>query len=277
MNNKYFKLIQSIVTCLAFFYLYKFFNENINSNEINIRFTPKSFLIILLLFISNHLHSLGWSRILANSEKLSKKDTYLFAMKSHIGKYSFLKFGNFFIKLSQDYEKINKRNFFGKAIIEQISSVVIALTFGIYILYNDNSLLTFGLVLLVNAILFLLFTKLTANKSRISEKSTYSNSYLFYYLSTTCIQFLAIAYFFKSVEITQFVYFSAVYLFSSALSIVVSVIPAGLVVKESIFLYFASINLGETELLNTLIQLRFLFIFADIVSYFYSLFLLKRN
>ncbi|MBC8299184.1 MAG: hypothetical protein H8E55_25795 [Pelagibacterales bacterium] len=277
MNNKYFKLIQSIVTFLAFFYLYNFFNENINSNEINIRFTSKSLLIIFLLFVSNHLHSLGWSKILSDSESLSKKDTYLYAMKSHIGKYSFLKFGNFFIKLSQDYEKISKRNFLVKAAIEQISSVAIALTFGLFILYNDNLLLTFGLVLLINAILFFIFTKLAVKRSQISEKSTYSNGYLLYYLGNTCIQFLTIAYFFKSVEISQFIYFSAVYLFSSAISIVVSIIPAGLGVKESIFLYFSAVNLGQTEILNTLIQLRFLFIFADIVSYFYSLFLLKKN
>ena len=113
-------------------------------------------------------------------------------MKSHIGKYSFLKFGNFFIKLSQDYEKISKRNFLVKAAIEQISSVAIALTFGLFILYNDNLLVTFGLVLLINAILFFIFTKLAVKRSQISEKSTYSNGYLLYYLGNTCIQFLSV-------------------------------------------------------------------------------------
>ena len=193
MNNKYFKLIQSIVTFLAFFYLYKFFNENINSNEINIRFTSKSLLIIFLLFVSNHLHSLGWSKILSDSESLSKKDTYLYAMKSHIGKYSFVKFGNFFIRLSQDYEQIGKKRFLGKAAIEQITLVLFGLTFGLFqITLIDNEIIKIITILIINLFLIYLFNSFVMNKKLIKiDMGT-----LWYYLGTTFVQFSCLLYYF---------------------------------------------------------------------------------
>jgi len=40
-------------------------------------------------------------------------------MKSHIGKYSFVTFGNFFIRLSQHYEHTAKKNIFTSSLIKQ--------------------------------------------------------------------------------------------------------------------------------------------------------------
>ena len=61
MNNKYFQLIQVIVTSLAFYYLYNFFRNEVNSSEINLQIGTNSLLIIVLLFLANSFHSYGWA------------------------------------------------------------------------------------------------------------------------------------------------------------------------------------------------------------------------
>ena len=96
MNNRYFKLIQLIVTSLAFYYLYNFFRNEVNISAIDLQIGTNSLLVISLFFLANNLHSLGWSDLYTKEQSFNHKDTYLFAMKSHIGKYSFVKFGNFF-------------------------------------------------------------------------------------------------------------------------------------------------------------------------------------
>ena len=70
-------------------------------------------------------------------------------------------------------------------------------------------------------------------------------------------------------------HFKGPVLFSSAISIIVSVIPAGLGVKESIFIYVSNGILNSTTFLNLLIELRILFIISDFLSYLYSVILLK--
>ena len=131
MNNKYFKLIQVIVTSLAFYYLYNFFRNEVNTSEIDLQIGTNSLLVITLFFLVNNLHSLGWSNLYTKEQNFNYRDTYLFAMKSHIGKYSFVKFGNFFIRLSQNYEQTKKKDFLAKAVLEQTVLVIFGISFGI--------------------------------------------------------------------------------------------------------------------------------------------------
>ena len=274
MNNRYFKLIQLIVTSLAFYYLYNFFRNEVNTSDIDLKIGPNSLLIITLFFLANNLHSLGWSDLYTKEQGFNNKDTYLFAMKSHIGKYSFVKFGNFFIRLSQNYEKTKKKDFFTKALLEQTVFVIFGISFGLfYVLSAYSAILIIFFVVLFNFLLIYVFNKFINKKIKSSiEIKTFR-----FYIATMFLQFFSLSIFFNSVGFDEYLYFAGIYLFSSAISIVVSVIPAGLGVKESIFIYVSNGILDSTFFLNLLIELRILFIISDFLSYLYSIMLLKNK
>ncbi len=237
MNNKYFQLIQVFVTSLAFYYLYNFFKNEVNSSEINLQIGTNSLLIIVLLFLANSFHSYGWADLFSKENEFDYKDTYLFAMKSHIGKYSFIKFGNFFIRLSQNYEATEKKKFFTKAVLEQIILVVFGLSFGLFYVLPLNSLISIiFLVIVLNFILMYIFRKFINKKTKtLIEIKNFR-----FYIATTFLQFSSLSIYFNNLDFEEYLYFAGIYLFSSAISIIVSVIPAGLGVKESIFLYVSN-------------------------------------
>ena len=274
MNNRYFKLIQLTVTLLAFYYLYNFFSNEVNTSEINLQIGTNSLLIITLFFLANNLHSLGWSDLYTKKQGFNNKDTYLFAMKSHIGKYSFVKFGNFFIRLSQNYEKTQKKDFLTKALFEQSVLVIFGISFGLFYLLSANSaFLIIFLVIILNFVLIYMFNKFINTKIKSSiEIKTFR-----FYIATVFLQFFSLSIYFNSVGFDEYLYFAGIYLFSSSISIVVSAIPAGLGVKESIFIYVSNGILNNTFYLDLLIELRILFIISDFLSYLYSVILLKNK
>jgi len=274
MNNRYFKLIQLTVTLLAFYYLYNFFSNEVNTSEINLQIGTNSLLIITLFFLANNLHSLGWSDLYTKKQGFNNKDTYLFAMKSHIGKYSFVKFGNFFIRLSQNYEKTQKKDFLTKAVFEQSVLVIFGISFGLfYVLSANSAFLIIFLVVILNFLLIYMFSKFINKKI----KSSIDIKTFRFYIATVFLQFFSLSIYFNSVGFDEYLYFAGIYLFSSAISIVVSVIPAGLGVKESIFIYVSNGILNNTFYLDLLIELRILFIISDFLSYLYSVILLKNK
>ena len=274
MNNKYFQLIQVIVTSLAFYYLYNFFRNEVNSSEINLQIGTNSLLIIVLLFLANSFHSYGWADLYSKENEFDYKDTYLFAMKSHIGKYSFVKFGNFFIRLSQNYEQTEKKKFFTSAVIEQSILVLFGMSFGLfYVLPINSPISIIFLVVVLNFILMYLLRKLINKKT---EKLIEIKNFRFY-ITTVFFQFSSLSIYFNELDFEEYLYFAGIYLFSSAISIIVSIIPAGLCVKESIFLYVSNGIFNSIYFINILIQIRILFIVADILSYLYSVILLKSK
>ena len=274
MNNKYFQLIQVIVTSLAFYYLYNFFRNEVNSSEINLQIGTNSLLIIVLLFLANSFHSYGWADLHNKEKEFDYKDTYLFAMKSHIGKYSFVKFGNFFIRLSQNYEQTEKKKFFTSAVIEQSILVLFGMSFGLfYVLHINSPISIIFLVVVLNFILMYLLRKLINKKT---EKLIEIKNFRFY-IATAFFQFSSLSIYFNELDFEEYFYFAGIYLFSSAISIIVSIIPAGLGVKESIFLYVSNGIFNSIYFINILIQIRILFIVADILSYLYSVILLKSK
>ena len=274
MNNKYFQLIQVIVTSLAFYYLYNFFRNEVNSSEINLQIGTNSLLIIVLLFLANSFHSYGWADLYNKEIEFDYKDTYLFAMKSHIGKYSFVKFGNFFIRLSQNYEQTEKKKFFTRAVLEQSILVLFGMSFGLfYVLPINSPILIIFLVVMLNFILMYLFMKLINKKT----KKLIEIKNLRFYITTVFLQFSSLSIYFNELDFEEYFYFAGIYLFSSAISIIVSIIPAGLGVKESIFLYVSNGIFNNIYFINVLIQIRILFIVADILSYLYSVILLKSK
>ena len=263
-----------IVTSLAFYYLYNFFRNEVNSSEINLQIGTNSLLIIVLLFLANSFHSYGWADLYSKENEFDYKDTYLFAMKSHIGKYSFVKFGNFFIRLSQNYEQTEKKKFFTGAVIEQSILVLFGMSFGLfYVLPINSPISIIFLVVVLNFILMYLLRKLINKKT---EKLIEVKNFRFY-IATVFFQFSSLSIYFNELDFEEYLYFAGIYLFSSAISIIVSIIPAGLGVKESIFLYVSNGIFNNIYFINILIQIRILFIVADILSYLYSVILLKSK
>ena len=160
-----------------------------------------------------------------------------------------------------------KSNWFTKSIIP-----FFGISFGIfYILSSSSAVLIIFLIVILNFLLIYLFNKFINKKLRSSIET---KTFLFY-IATVFLQFGSLSIFFNSVGFDEYLYFAGIYLFSSAISIVVSVIPAGLGVKESIFIYLSNGILNSTSFLNLLIELRILFIISDFLSYLYSVILLK--
>jgi uncharacterized membrane protein YbhN (UPF0104 family) len=187
-------------------------------------------------------------------------------MRSYIGKYAAIKIGSYVIKYSQDFKLFDKKKFLKLAFFEQLVSLIVGLTFGIFYLFRDseNTFYPLILIFLINFLLFFGLKYSVSKKNNLFSKIVNSTSL---YMLNSLYLFFIISEYIKTYNVNNYLLISAIYIFVSSLSMIFSIIPAGLGVKEAGLIFLLTGIIQEHEIINLLIELRIFFIISDIFSY----------
>lgn len=265
-ENIIFKILKLITTVASFLYLYHYFSDAYIREAINIKFGAQGLIFISLFVFSNILLSIAWSKNIRKIFDLDEVDSFLVSMRSYIGKYAAIKIGSYVIKYSQDFKLFDKKKFLKLAFFEQLVSLIVGLTFGIFFLFKDveNNFLPLVIIFLINFLLFFAFKYSVSKKNNLFSKIV-NNSAI--YMLNSFYLFFIIAEYIKTYNFNKYLLISAIYIFVSSLSMIVSIIPAGLGVKEAGLIFLLTGIIQEEELINLLIELRIFFIISDILSY----------
>ena len=252
LNNKFFKLLNIIITFFCIFLLIKQFETIRNFNL----FTLKKLVpVLFLVFISYILQSIGWSFL--NSNTLNKYHIFNW-LNSNLGKYLPLKVGVVGKRLlNNKIEKIsNTSSVFKLTLFEQIFIFISPVIFYLLISLKGLLLVTFCLI-----IIYIIFR---------FKSSIHFRSFIFYFLSEI-IFLIALSLFIKNFNNFQNVKIAIIYMLSSVLSILIITAPAGIGVREMLFVKIANFNyLYSPEIFSAIISIRIFLIFVDILIFLTS-------
>lgn len=269
-ENLIFKVLKVLVTVASFLYLYNYLSDSYIKETIDIKFGIQGLMFISLFVFSNILLSIAWSKNIREIFGLNEFDSFLVSMRSYIGKYAAIKIGSYVIKYSQDYKLFDKKQFLKLAFFEQIVSLIVGLTFGVFYLYKDleNTFFPLILIFLINFLLFFALKYSVSKKNNLFSKIV-NNTAL--YMLNSFYLFFIISEYIKTYNLNEYLLISAIYIFVSSLSMIFSIIPAGLGVKEAGLIFLLTGLIQENEIINLLIELRIFFIISDIFSYLLGL------
>ena len=269
-ENVIFKIMKVLITGASFLYLYNYLSGAYVRETINIKFGIQGFIFILLFVFSNILLSIAWSKNIREIFGLNEVESFLVSMRSYIGKYAAIKIGSYVIKYSQDFKLFDKKQFVKLAFFEQLVSLIVGLTFGIFYLFKnlENTFLPLILIFLINLLLFFALKYSVSKRNNLFSKIV--NNIVLYMLNSFYLFFI-ISEYIKTYNVDKYLLIAAFYIFVSSLSMIFSIMPAGLGVKEAGLIFLLTGIIQEQEIINLLIELRILFIISDIFSYLLGL------
>jgi hypothetical protein len=269
-ENVIFKIMKVLITGASFLYLYNYLSDAYVRGTINIKFGIQGFIFILLFVFSNILLSIAWSKNIREIFGLNEVESFLVSMRSYIGKYAAIKIGSYVIKYSQDFKLFDKKQFVKLAFFEQLVSLIVGLTFGIFYLFKnlENTFLPLILIFLINLLLFFALKYSVSKRNNLFSKIV--NNIVLYMLNSFYLFFI-ISEYIKTYNVDKYLLIAAFYIFVSSLSMIFSIMPAGLGVKEAGLIFLLTGIIQEQEIINLLIELRILFIISDIFSYLLGL------
>mgnify|MGYP001212647916 FL=1 len=265
-ENIFIRIFKLIITISSAFFLYNYFLKNSDIIFIKLNLNFNFFFFVCLFTISNISYSFAWATNINSTFNLNKYESFTVSMKSYIGKYAGIKIGSYVIKFSQNIKTFNKKDFIKLSLFEQFITVLIGLTFGVFYFYAEakSNLAPLVLILATNFILFFIYIKVIKNLDKLLSNIT--SSIPIYFVSSSYL-FFVITKYAQSLNFENFIYFGAIYFFVSAISVIVSIVPAGLGVKEAMLIFLLDGLIEESLLLNVLIELRIIFVLADIFSW----------
>lgn len=263
-KNLKLKLFNQILSFLSLIYIFDLFSNLNYSFNIN----KNIFLAMVFIFIAYLLQALSWSLILNNSFNSQSVNVWLTTL---IGKYIPFKIGSIVMRYSKDYElKLIERNSkkYLSSILKEITlQILTGFSFVILFILSALEMNIFVRNLFFVLIFFLLFYKI--NKKKI---------YLIYIFNL--LSYLAFAFSFNTLISGYFngdsIVLSLFYIFVSLLTILFIGAPAGLGIREFLYVYILqklnmNFSFEESVLTETAINLRLLLIFSDLLIYFFML------
>ena len=252
LSNKLFKLLNIIITFFCIILLIKQFESIRNFNL----FTLNNLVpVLILIFISYILQSIGWSFL--NSNTLNKYQIFNW-LNSNLGKYLPFKVGVLGKRiLNNRIEKVSKASsVFKLTLFEQI--YIFISTAILYLLITLKGLLVVTFCLIT---IYLIFR---------FKSSIHNRSFIFYFISEI-IFLIALSLFIKNFNNFHSIKIAIIYMLSSVLSILIITAPAGLGVREMLFVKIASLNyLYSPEIFSAIISIRIILIFVDILIFLTS-------
>ena len=257
LNNRIFNLINIIITFYCIVLLIKQFESITNFNLITLK---NSFPTLFLVFISYLLRSIAWSLLYTNT--INKYQIYNW-LNSNLGKYLPFKVGVVGKRLlNNKTENVsNTPILFKLTLFEQFFVFISPIIF--YLVITLNGLLLFSFFL-ISALLIFRF-----------KNFTHFNSFIFYFISEI-IFLIALSIFIKNFDIIQNIKIAIIYMLSSVLSFVIITAPAGIGVREMLFVKITSFNkLYSPEIFSVIVSFRIILILVDILilitSYLFKL------
>lgn len=270
------KYLKNVAYILSLFFLIKViseikietFQELLNLNKFNIFFS------IVLLTLSQLLIGLSWSNFLNKNYNVKKKISFDLWLNSISAKYLPGKIASPILRIEDNIFKGYKFELYNHMLTETIILILINIVIGSYIFYkNIFNYLTFFLI--VNIFFSILFrlNKIEFKKFKLSYLKN-----IFYLELSSILSFLGIYFFIKAFNLPNDFDLSLIYIFVSGLSMLVFIVPAGIGIRESLFIEIGNSNSINTSLLASIgILLRVLNILVDLIFVIISLRALKNK
>jgi len=251
--QKNLSLFNFFITLVSFFYLYKTFQIDLTL----FKFSFNYFIFIFFTILMNFFLASAWSYLFYNKFSINVTATWLI---SGIGKYVPFKIG--LVSKRYIYSKLYKSDkpFTRYLIIEFF------LNFAIFFVFSLIGFLEYKLYLisLIFVLLLIFRQKLNIKVFFCNVAAFIANMFaltFFYYLNFTQINF-------------DFVFN---YILTSVVGNLFVGSPAGIGIRESIFMNYTQFYTFESQFFTLLVLLRILYILSDVLSYFFGYVLLELS
>lgn len=260
-ENKFSKFLNYLITFISLYYVIQKFGEI----EIEILKKVNLTMIISGIFLvccSLVLQSFAWSNLFfsKNSKYLSKV-----WINSNIGKYFPFKIGIILNRYSK-IEEASLINISKNYITEQILIISITTMFAVPLFFFEK-LIFISLVFISFLGIPLILLKL---------KADYFKPSCFYYLSSIMnVIFLSLL----TREIFGYVDFKvvSVYIFSMIIGMFIFTAPAGIGIREAVFIYFLESTLISSDILNFILISRVIYFLADVLILIFGNYYFKNE
>ena len=248
------KFLNRLLTIICLFFLFRL-TQNI---DFRFQFDVEYIAASLLIIVGYLFQSISWSLILKNKFESTIVISWFVSV---IGKYIPFKIGVPLLRVSEDVENsdVQSHKYFVSFLKEFLFQIISGVMFStIYILAKIsevNVFVIFGIYLILN-LAFSIYLK--SNLFLINFFNTIS--YLFFLLAIVYIGNLM----FREINFDL----GIAYIVSSVISLIFVGSPAGIGIREYLFIFLFQSNLiyFEINYLQFLVSIRIIFIFSDFIS-----------
>ena len=257
--QKNLKKFNLVLTFFSFWIIYQTFN-NINLSNLNIRYSRNIFMIGLLLYVANLII---WSRFMSSNYGQFNLSYLINWSRSRLGRY--IPSGILLVttRLEEELpEDKNSKNIIFGLLEEQflfsiigISSVSLYLNFEIF----KNEYLNF----FASSLLVLIFLKIIYLYLKIEFTSLIK--YTFNFILIINLNFIFLEMISSGLHTEDSYKIAAFYFLSTCIGLLFVGVPAGLGVREVIFLNITNIFLNEIDIVQILIATRIIYLLFDLL------------
>lgn len=267
------KLFNYFLSIASMGYIFIYIKENYSLNIFDFDF---NFLDLVFLIFCYFLTGIIWVNYVNNSEYDNFKERFFDWSYSNLGKYIPGSLGLLTMRLEQK----NNKNTGSKEVLiglleEQFIAPIIMLPVLVTSLFYINSNLYFLILFMLTLIYFFLFKKLYFSKLFKKKKTILSSQKL--YLLSLLMNMGFVFIIFSNFDSTNFKYLSIYYLISANLGLFFVGVPAGVGIRETVFLFLIKNSSVVLPNFNAIIYLRALYLTADIGFGFIGLFFKFKN
>lgn len=260
MNKK----LKNIINLTIAFFIFLFL---INMDEKNLYFSLflkifndhpiKNLTVILFLIISNFYVAFFWVNLSKDENKNKELSNWLI---SNFGKYTPIKVGSILLRINNSSNSENKKETIKKIGIEQFLLILQGVSIIFFIFIKVNTIYKIILIVLYFFGFHYLIKNLFSKIIKIR--------YLYLLHISLIFNLIGISIFLETAEYTRFLDIAIIYIVSSSLSLLIFFIPAGLVVREGLFIYLSNTFLDTSNLVFIALGLRILYIVTDLILLF---------
>ena len=265
--NKYTKNIVYLIALI--FFIRVVLQINLSLLIDTFKLGKLNFLFALLLLAFSQL-TIGiiWSMFLKEIYNINFKLSFKLWINSVAAKYIPGKIASPILRIENTSFKNNKIEFYNHILIENLILVLLSISIGFYV-FISSSINIFLYFLIINLIFFGLF-KLQKIKIKKINLQYFKN--IFYLEVSSLLNIFGIYLITLPFNLEENFELSLMYVFVSGVSMLVFIVPAGIGIRENIFIQIGDLkNFNENILASLSIILRISTILVDIFFVIFSL------
>lgn len=261
-NNKFqkkLKILNRVIGIASIFYIYKFYDLNFNQIKSPLIFNPISFLIIFFIYL---LTGNIWVNFLISKKNIYKRKYFLDWSYSNLGKYIPGSIGLVSIRLENNNKTDSKKILFG-LLEEQFIAPLILLPAVIFSTYFYESAYFFYILFATVLLCFFIFRYFYFQNNYFKKNSIISSGKLFFL--NLLLNVVLIYYIFYDFAFNDFISAATFYIIATNLGLFFVGIPAGLGIREAIFILLLENSVFQSQYFEVMVHIRLLFFTFDLL------------
>lgn len=265
--NKYIKKSLYLIALVFFIRVVLEINLNVFLETILLN---KLFFLVAFLFLALSQLTIGiiWGKFIKEIYNIKFNISFELWIKSIAAKYIPGKIASPILRVEDESFKNKKIEMYNHILVENFLLVILSITIGSYVFFSSalNIILFFSII---NLIFFGLF-KLHNFKIKNINLKYLKN--IFYLETASLLNIVGIYLLSLALNLEKNIELSFLYVFVSGISMLVFIIPAGIGIRENIFIQIGNANNFNSNILASLsVILRITIIFVDIIFVIFSL------